>query len=369
MPRLCIALICHSDAPWTPYYARFLAERGHTVHVLSFHPRPLDAGHFHYVGAEEADGRLPKGIYLRSALRVRRLLRSLRPDVVLAAYFRSNGLVGALTKCAPLVVSTRGIDADYALPFGLGRFVTRFVARRADFLHASSAELLEILHRIGIPDRPSAVFPLGTDAAVFHPRSGPRTEGPLRIVCTRKHEPVYDNDTVVRALARLRERGVDFEARFVGTGSRLEATRSLVASLGLDASVALTGAVEHDAIPDQLRWADVYVSAALADGASSSLFEAMSCRLYPVVTDVRANRDWIRHGHNGFLFEAGNDARCAEGLELAGRQLTGLGDVLDANRALVVERLDRSRNLGRLEEILVAVAAGRGNEVADPPAL
>lgn len=351
-----IALISHSNAPWAPYYTRFLGARGHEVHLISFHPTPVEGAIFHYVGAIPPDGRLPKWIYLARAWRVGRILRRIRPDIVLATYYRSNGLVGALTKCAPLIVSSRGVDSEFSLPFGLGPRVTRWVASRADFLHASSQELAEILGHLGVPEERVAVIPLGTDANVFTPRSGPRAPGPARIICTRKHEPLYDNETIVRALARLRDRGLAFRARFVGSGSTIEESKRAVTTLGLEQQVEFLGDLEHREIPENLRWADVYVSAAASDGAPSSLFEAMSCRLYPVVTDVRANQDWITHRDNGFLFPVGDDVACADGLEFACRNLDGIAVATDRNRRTVAECLDRDRNLARLEALLIHVA-------------
>jgi glycosyltransferase involved in cell wall biosynthesis len=354
-----VALISHADAPWTPHYARFLVERGHDVHVITFHPKPLAHGTVHYVGARAADGRLPPWIYLVRVPRVARLLRRLAPDVVLAPYVRSNGLVGALTRCAPLVISTRGVDFDFPLPFGLGRRLTRWVAGRADRLHASSPELVEHFAALGVAPERFTVFPLGTDARLFAPRAGPRPPGPLRIVSTRKHESLYRNDTVVRALALLRERGVPFEARFVGTGRTLARTRALAAELGLGERVAFVGEVPAERVPEQLRWADVYVSAASSDGASSSLFEAMSCRLFPVVTDVRANRDWLVHREHGYLFPLDDAAACAEGLAFAPEHPDVVAAASERNRRVVECRLDRETNLARLEALLREAAEAR----------
>jgi glycosyltransferase involved in cell wall biosynthesis len=213
---------------------------------------------------------------------------------------------------------------------------------------------------LGVPPERFAVFPLGTDVALFTPRAGPRPAGPPRIVCTRKHEPIYSNDTIVRALALLGERGMPFEARFVGGGSLLGRTRALARELGVGERTAFVGPVEAHAVPEHLRWADVYVSAATSDGASSSLFEAMSCGLFPVVSDVRANRDWLTHREHGFLFRVGDAADCAEGLAFAAKNPAIAASAADRNRRTVQTRLDRERNLARLEALLRDAAAARG---------
>jgi glycosyltransferase involved in cell wall biosynthesis len=354
-----VCFISHSDSPWAPYYAHYMAGRGHEVDVVSFHPKEIPGVRVHYVGSHHRDGRLPKPLYVLRIPRVRRLLRALRPDVVMATYVKSNGLIGAAARCGPLVISTRGVDWEFPLPAPLANALVRWIAGRADALHASSAELAERLAALGVPRDRFTVIPLGTDPEVFLPAVGPRPAGPPRIICTRKHHPLYDNDTIVRALRLLRDDGREFHCRFVGTGSRLEETRRLAAELGLSSCIEFLGDREHAELPALLAWADLYVSSARSDGAPSSLFEAMSCGLFPVVTDMRANRDWLRHERDGFLFPAGDAEACAEGLRFAWDRTEVVAEAGRRNRQLVCERLDREVGLERLETLLSEVAEHR----------
>lgn len=356
-----VCLIAHSDSPWTPHYAKHLLARGHEVQVISFHPKPIPGVVVHYVGAPVGGGQLWlwKWLYLWRVQRVARLLREIRPDVTLATYFRSNGLVAALTRRGPLVISSRGPgDYEFWLPFGLDRALARWIAGRAERLHASSPELVEYFESIGVPRARFTVIPLGIDASAFPPRPGPRPPGPPRVVCTRKHLPIYDNRTLVRALARLRDAGVDFEFRFVGSGNRLPFTEREVRAAGLEERVAFCGELEPGEVSSQLAWADVYASATLSDGSPSSLFEAMSAKLFPVVTDIRANRDWIAHRRSGFLFPPGDDRACAEGLRFAFEHAGSCAPALEESRRVVALQLDRELGLARLERLLEE-AAGR----------
>jgi glycosyltransferase involved in cell wall biosynthesis len=354
-----VCLIAHSDSPWTPHYARHLIARGHEVHVISFHPKPIPGVTVHYVGARVGGALLWlwKALYVVRLRSVARLLAKIRPDVTMATYFRSNGLVGALTKRSPLVVSTRGPgDYEFWLPFGLDVRLARWIARRAERLHASSPELVDYFASIGVARERFEVIPLGIDAAAFPPRAGARPPGPPRIVCTRKHLPIYDNRTIVRALAALRADGIAFEFCFVGSGNRQPFTEREVRAAGLDDAVSFAGEVEPGDVGRHLAWADVYVSATLSDGSPSSLFEAMSVGLFPVVTDIRANRDWLKHGENAFLFPPGDAAACAAGLRYAIEHGAEHAAALDRSQRRVAEELDRDRNLARLERLLASVA-------------
>lgn len=310
-----------------------------------------------FVGSAWVGDRLWAGKwqYLLRGPRVRRLLAELRPDVTLATYFRSNGLVGALTRNGPLVVSSRGPgDYEFWLPFGLDKRLVRWIASRADRLHASSPELVRGLEACGVPAARCTVIPLGIEADAFRPREGARLPGPLRIICTRKHLPIYDNATIVRALAQLRDEGMEFEFRFVGSGNRLPLTRRLVRSLELEDCVEFIGEVDREDVREQLNWADVFVSANLSDGSPSSLFEAMACRLLPVVSDIVANRDWLKHGETALLFPVGDAGACASAIRRAEAELPRFSEALDRNRAVVAERADRRGGLERLEALLEA---------------
>jgi glycosyltransferase involved in cell wall biosynthesis len=360
-----VCFLTHSDSPWAPYYTRFFQERGHRVDLISFHPEPIEGVNVHYVGAKASGARLPKWIYLLRVPRVRRLLRELRPEVVLATYVRSNGLVGALSKCSALVVSTVGADHDWGLPGPLNSQIARWIGRRAELLHSASQELVDSMAAAGVPPEKFTVIPFGVDAQEFTPREGPRAPGRPRILCTRKHYDLYDNDTIVRALAFLRDRGLDFEARFAAKGPTLERTRQLVRDLGLDNDVVFIGDVEHAEVPSLLRWADIYVSAAKSDGAAASLVEAMSCMHFPLVTDVRANRDWLVHRETGYLCQVGNPEDFAAGIEYVCSHPEQVARGGQINRKTIIERCDRDTGLSKLERLLdEAIDIHRGTGTA-----
>ena len=91
--------------------------------VISFHPQPIPGVTIDNVGAVDRRGCVPKSLYLRRALLVRKIFKQWNPEVVLAKYMRSNGLIGALSKCNALVVSSRGGDYDWSLPSSLNHMI------------------------------------------------------------------------------------------------------------------------------------------------------------------------------------------------------------------------------------------------------
>jgi len=107
-------------------------------------------------------------------------------------------------------------------------------------------------------------------------------------------------------------------------------------------------------MPDLLKTADVYVSAAASDGTSASLLEAMASGVFPVVARIPANVAWIEHGVSGLLFTPHDATDLADCLGRAAAD-TGLRrQAAELNRARVLRDGDLDVNTRRLERLLAA---------------
>jgi glycosyltransferase involved in cell wall biosynthesis len=97
-------------------------------------------------------------------------------------------------------------------------------------------------------------------------------------------------------------------ARFIiaGTGSQDAFLKNLVHALHMDGQVEFVGAVPQQGIVQLMQNALVFVSPSLDDGTSIALLEAMGAGLVPVVSDIVANRPWVRDGKDGYLFKTGD---------------------------------------------------------------
>jgi len=343
-----IAMIAHTNAPWTEPYARFLASDGHELKLISFHPDRLPGVDCEFVGHDPFRSHRDKYLFITRVPRVRRILQEFSPDVVLACYIISNGLTAALAWDGPLVVSARGAgvlrqtrSGEPGPPTALRARLLRYICRRATRVHAVSEEIVDRLAAIGVPREMMDCFPLGIDLNRFPLTASVPRGDPLHIICTRRHEAVYQNHVIVDALARLGEAGRVFRCTFVGGGSLLEQCREQIRQSGLDDCVRCVGPISHERIPAWLATAHVYVSASVSDGTSSSLLEALAGGLFPVVSRIRANHNWIREGETGLFFEAGRADQLAAALARVLDHPEARARAAPANRRLVVDRGDR----------------------------
>ena len=139
-----------------------------------------------------------------------------------------------------------------------------------------------------------SLFLLGIDTDRFTP--GVALETPIQLVCTRGFTPVYNNEYLIQAMALLPADLPEFTFTFVSGGPQLDAARALAESVlptTIRARVVFLGGVTGERLLELLQSAHIYASVSRSDGTSTSLLEALACGLYPILSDIPQNREWV----------------------------------------------------------------------------
>jgi phosphatidylinositol alpha-1,6-mannosyltransferase len=110
-----------------------------------------------------------------------------------------------------------------------------------------------------------AQLPSGVDTSLFRPGAGGAavralhglTDRPV-VVCVSRLVPRKGQDVLIRALPLVRKEIPDAALLVVGGGPALPKLRSLVASLGLERDVVLTGSVPWEELPAHYDAGDVF---------------------------------------------------------------------------------------------------------------
>ncbi len=319
--------------------AGFLAASGWDVHVFAFSEPDLPGIiHSHKLPVGRGFG------LLRLRSEVRRIVRKWRPDVLHSFYLTSYGFgVSGLGEPAPPVLSSAmGSDVFGApelwRPLSPARsWLVRKAIQGAGLLHSVAQHMTERLIELGAEPARIETFPRGVSLETFTnpPRPARRESGPVRILCNRKLEPVYDHATLIKASGMLKSSDTPFRLRIVGEGYLRNSLERLATALGLTREIRFEHGIPHERVPAILEDAELFVTASRSDGTSSCLLEAMASGCVPVAVDIPANRPWIRQGRNGFLFEAGNPASLAEAITEAIDESERWPEIRRRNRARI----------------------------------
>ncbi len=345
-------------------WVRHLRAQGHDVVLATLHP--AKGGSAVRLVPSREGGPTALIPLLRASLRLRILARHTRPDVTIAYYLTSYGLLSRFGGVRPCVgVAVGGDILVDAFDAPLHRVRNGLAARLAlssiDGLCVWGEHVADRAARLGYARDRVFVLPRGVDRTLFpyRPPRAPGDPGPLRILSTRWFKPLYQVDTLIHALGLLKARGVPFEARVIGRGSEGPKLQRMATARGLDGCVAFPGSRPADEMPSQMAWADCYVSTSCTDGASSSLFEALATGLYPVVTDIPANRNFVQQGGTGAFFPTGDAEALAAVLARVAADRSGMVRSIEAARKSVAANLDYPTNMARINAFVLAHGPAR----------
>lgn len=201
-----------------------------------------------------------------------------------------------------------------------GGFASEFLARRAAWVRFSmrrAARLIvpsDFLRTVFAEHAMAAdIVSNIVDTGRFNP-GGELAGVPPVILVTRNLEPIYDNASAIRALARVKARVPSAQLIVAGSGPEAAGLKQLAKSLNLGDSVRFTGRVEAADMPALYRCARVALNPSRVDNMPNSVLEALAAGVPVVSTRVGGVPYIVEHEKTALLVEPGAVADMAEAI-------------------------------------------------------
>lgn len=308
-----VCFLANAASVHTQRWAKHFADHGLRVTVVSFQPGEIEG--ITVLNLPAIYPRFHADIIFNLS-RIRRLVREINPDILHAHYATSYGLAGALTGRHPYILTAWGSDV-LIMPerSWIYRQIVRFGMHCADLVTSMAPHMRNYLISQKLCDADKIItLPFGTDTNLFNPTRRKKRHGsgaPI-IISNRRLDDGLDVDLFVRAIPEVIRLFPDALFIVAGDGTERTTLVKLAIELGVQAHVEFCGQVSCSDMPILLSKADVFVSTSPSDGNNISLCEAMACGVFPIATDILANRDWVTSGRNGMLFSVGDYHGLAE---------------------------------------------------------
>ncbi len=339
----------------TDRWCRYFADEGFDVALFSLEPTE-GASYRVY------QGRRPTGIgmidYRLARGDMYAAVADFHPDVVSAHYVISYGWLASFCTACPVVVTAWGSDLLRAADrsFVHRRHMSRTLAH-ASYCTVDNDNLKHVAAKYIDPGRVVRVL-FGIDRKAFTGivKSSFPTDGPLRIVAPRGFQPVYSPDTIIAGAALVRGR-IDIHIDLLGEKDRgIEFTREIQKRSLPDIISVHPFIPNHIDFQDALREYDIYLSASLSDSTSVALLQAMSVGVFPIVTNIEGNREWITHGRNGLLFEPKSASSLADAIIQAAGMRKRFAAAAQENRRIIESRAIWEDNMERAKGLFMELA-------------
>ena len=270
-----------------------------------------------------------EGKDLGSYLRLWRLLRQLRPEIVHSRNLSAieATVVAALAGVPHRVHGEHGrdvhdIDGTNKKYLQLRRFCQPFIQRYIPL----SQDLEQWLKKtVGVPAVKVEQLYNGVDSQRFSPDTS--NDLPLEdeaffapdsivIGTAGRMMTVKDQPTLVRAfidlLGLLPEKREKLRLVLIGDGPLRQECEELITDAGINQQCWLTGS--RDDVPQLMRRLNLFVLPSLAEGISNTILEAMATALPVVATRVGGNEELVLEGKTGRLVPAAEPAAMVKAL-------------------------------------------------------
>lgn len=272
--------------------------RTHEVHVFALRQEAL-ADRWELAGA--AIHNIGDGwVRLRAIAAIHAEHRRAPFDLVHAIFSGSCSLVAvAAAKLLrlPCLVHVAGgeLVALHGIDYGgrrkwKGRLREAVVLRGADVITAASVPIIDSLQALGLK---AQRVPLGVDLRAW-PALAPRERcvKQARLIHVASLNRVKDQPTLLRALAALVEKGLEFEMDIVGEDTLLGEMQQLARQLGLEQHVRFHGFKTQRELRPMMESADLLVMSSLHETGPLALLEAAVAGVPAVGTAVGHFVEW-----------------------------------------------------------------------------
>lgn len=142
----------------------------------------------------------------------------------------------------------------------------------------------------------------------------PQSQGPWRLVTVGRLTENKNQQTIVRALARVVDKGIDATLDIYGDGPQRPVLEALAAELGIGHVVDFHGSVDHGEVMAAFARADLNLLSTRQEGFGKVLLEGMVHGVVPIFGESPVAGEISGQGSRGIVVPPDDDERMAQAI-------------------------------------------------------
>jgi len=299
-------------------------------------------------------GGIKKLKYLAALSKVKEVIHEFNPDILHAHYATSYGLLGALTKFKPFIISVWGSDV-YQFPNKslIHKFLLKYNLSMANLVLSTSKDMAEVTKQY--TSRDVIVTPFGIDVVEFCPMIvGEERFGKGTIIGTIKSlEYIYGIDYLLDAFKLCLDKYPHLECKLVivGGGSLENYYKEKAKAIGIFKSCFFIGKIKHEDVPYYHNLIDIPVFLSLHESFGVSILEAAACGKPVIVSDAGGLPEIVEDKISGFVVPAKNSYSAFLAIEKLLMDKTLRRRMGQKGRERVLKEYNWENNLNHMLEI------------------
>lgn len=340
-----ICFIANSASSHTDKWAKPFVDKGHEVHIISHSKREIEGTKVHYVDYSVKN-------FLWKVKKVHRIIKDINPDILHAQQVNTCGIYAATMKGYNLISSGWGSDVLVA-PFEskLMNFIVKYVIKRSVAITSGADYMTERLVELGAERSRIYKVPLGVFEDIFNYKHEYDDTKIINFVSVRRHEPIYNMDILIKGFNEALKINQNLTLTLGAFGAQTEMLRKMVEDLKISDKVLFTGKYNAEDIGKILEKYDSLISIPKSDSTSVSLLEGMAVGVFPILSNLPANNEWVTNKENGVIIEKTNQEMLKDAILWCAENKQKMKAASDYNVRLVRENAVWSDSVKIVEEL------------------
>ncbi len=242
---------------------------------------------------------------------INKIVENGKYDIVIGYRIPSYGFLASFIKNKKVVIAAQGAT-DIWPPEGLAAKLKTILfikaVKRADVIHAWGNEMKLNINKIYSLSHKILLMPRGIDTNIFNTNYRLNNfsidlDYRYTFITTRSLSKDYNHTKLIKAFYEFKKFDIPFLYYIAGTGGLEASLKILVKELNLEKEVKFLGKLNSIQLSDYYQKSDVYISIPLTEGVSASLFEAMACGCYPILSNLPSYDEFIVNRKNGTILK------------------------------------------------------------------
>ena len=260
--------------------------------------------------------------YVSQIVRLWREVKKQRAETIHASRPLSEGLVSAIVSKltgVPFLLFVHGEDINVAKTSRELSVLTRYVLKHAKVVIANSTYTeRKLVDDWSVNKSKIKLLNPGIDYAKFAtdasaPAQNTTSKNNLRIMTAGRLQKRKGHDTVIKAIAELRDHFNQIDYHIVGRGEEETALKQLASDLGVSENIHFLGEITDQELIKQYRACDIFVLANReidgdVEGFGIVLLEAQACGKPVIAGNSGGTADTLIDGETGFLIDATDES-------------------------------------------------------------
>ncbi len=346
-----IIFLAHSQSLHTQRWVDYFIKNGWKVYVISFHSHKIPGAVNINFNLGEIDPTKSNYKYLLKLPQIIYYIYKYKPTILNSSFLSSFGLLGFLTFRKNHIINLHGSDVFFnANANSFRRFLYRLVLKKAKHIFSVSDYMTKFLvGQFRVPLKKITTLQYGVNTEIFK-KTIPYNKRVYDFITNRNFVENSNYHFLLHVFAEIHKQFPATNLLIVGSGPLKPEILKLIHDLNLASPVTVEDRVPQSEMIKRLNSAKIFLSFTRSDGAPLSLFEAVACGLYPILSDNPSNREWVSKGMQGTIIQLGDLNSTVKAIVDIYKNVNS-GNLAFDNTKFINTYMNYNRNMKRVSDI------------------